>query len=100
LRGDGEPTGAPRQYGLAGQLPRERADVVPVLSSLLARHAREAWDNAHAAHAETGFPLAAGARSRVGRLCGYGNAIVAPQAEAFIRAALDLTPSSTAYWSP
>ena len=32
------------------------------------------------------FPLAHGAASRVGRLRGYGNAIVAPQAEAFIRA--------------
>ncbi len=34
------------------------------------------------------FPLAHGIANRVGRLCGYGNAIVAPQAEAFIRAAL------------
>lgn len=32
------------------------------------------------------FPLAHGAAGRVGRLRGYGNAIVAPQAEAFIRA--------------
>lgn len=36
------------------------------------------------------FPLAHGAASRVGRLRGYGNAIVAPQAEAFIRAFNDL----------
>ena len=34
------------------------------------------------------FPLAHGASARVGRLRGYGNAIVAPQAEAFLRAAL------------
>ena len=34
------------------------------------------------------FPLAHGAPNRVGRLRGYGNAIVAPQAEAFIRAFL------------
>jgi DNA (cytosine-5)-methyltransferase 1 len=32
------------------------------------------------------FPLAHGAAARVGRLRAYGNAIVAPQAEAFIRA--------------
>ena len=32
------------------------------------------------------FPLAHGAPARVGRLRGYGNAIVAPQAEAFVRA--------------
>ena len=36
------------------------------------------------------FPLAHGAAARVGRLRGYGNAIVAPQAEAFIRAFMDV----------
>ena len=35
------------------------------------------------------FPLVDGASARVGRLRGYGNAIVAPQAEAFIRAVLN-----------
>ena len=35
-------------------------------------------------------PLAHGAASRVGRLRGYGNAIVAPQAEAFIRAFMEV----------
>ena len=34
------------------------------------------------------FPLVNGAPARVGRLRGYGNAIVAPVAEAFIRAAM------------
>ena len=55
-----------------------------VLSSLLARHAQAAWDNAHAAYAETAFPLALGARSRVGRLRAYGNAINAKAAQVFI----------------
>lgn len=36
----------------------------------------------------TFFPLAHGAAARVGRLRGYGNAIVAPVAEEFLRAAL------------
>lgn len=36
------------------------------------------------------FPLAHGAANRVGRLRGYGNAIVAPQAAEFIRAAMDI----------
>ena len=35
------------------------------------------------------FPLVDGASARVGRLRGYGNAIVAPQAEAFIKAFLN-----------
>lgn len=39
------------------------------------------------------FPLAHGSARRVGRLRGYGNAIVAPQAEAFIRATMDFFSS-------
>lgn len=35
-------------------------------------------------------PLAHGTTARVGRLRGYGNAIVAPQAEAFIKAFMDI----------
>lgn len=35
------------------------------------------------------FPLAHGVANRVGRLRGYGNAIVAPQAEAFVRACME-----------
>jgi DNA (cytosine-5)-methyltransferase 1 len=34
------------------------------------------------------FPLAKGAVNRVGRLRGYGNAIVAPQAQAFVEAVM------------
>ncbi|MCH9835786.1 DNA cytosine methyltransferase [bacterium] len=36
------------------------------------------------------FPLADGTPSRVGRLRAYGNALCAPQAEAFVRARMDL----------
>jgi len=36
------------------------------------------------------FPLADGAAARVGRLRGYGNAIVAPQAQAFIEVVMDI----------
>jgi DNA (cytosine-5)-methyltransferase 1 len=36
-------------------------------------------------------PLECGATNRVGRLRGYGNAIVAPQAEEFIRAYMEIT---------
>jgi DNA (cytosine-5)-methyltransferase 1 len=38
------------------------------------------------------FPLAHGAAARVGRLRGYGNAIVATQAQAFIEAVMESTP--------
>lgn len=89
LRSDGEPSGTPCEHGLAGQLTRERADAVLVLSSLLARHARTAWDDAHAAYAELGFPLASGARSRAGRLKGYGNAINAEAARVFIECVME-----------
>ena len=74
---------------LGEQRPEEPLDVVRVLSRLLARHASAAWDDAYAAHAETGFPLAHGARSRVGRLRAYGNALVAPVAQGFIEAVMD-----------
>ncbi len=37
------------------------------------------------------FPLADGAPRRLGRLRGYGNALVAPQAQAFIEAYLEVT---------
>lgn len=43
------------------------------------------------------FPLAHGSTNRVGRLRGYGNAIVAPQAEAFIRAYMEIMQEGT--WS-
>ena len=36
------------------------------------------------------FPLAYGATARMGRLRGYGNALVAPQATAFIKAFMDI----------
>lgn len=37
-------------------------------------------------------PLAHGAFARVGRLCAYGNAIVAPQAQVFIESVMDCLP--------
>ena len=81
--------GASRQHGLEGQSAREYSDALSVLSSLLAWGAREAWGVAYDAYAETQHPLTKGAANRVGRLRGYGNAIVAPVAEAFVRAYLD-----------
>ena len=40
------------------------------------------------------FPLAYGIANRVGKLRGYGNALVAPQAEAFIRAYMEIAEFS------
>jgi hypothetical protein len=39
---------------------------------------------------DSGFPLAQKAEARVGRLRGYGDGIVAPVAEAFIRAYMEI----------
>ena len=60
-----------------------------VLSSILARHASEAWANAYATYAPIGFPLERNAKARVGRLRGYGNAINAVQAQVFIEAVIE-----------
>lgn len=89
MRNNKESAGAPCEHRLEGQSPGERADSLSVLSSLLARHASAAWGDAYAAHAEIGFPLAIGARSRVGRLRAYGNAINAEAAKEFIAAYME-----------
>lgn len=72
--------------GLAEQRAEQCADSVHILSSILARHAQAAWGEALHKNAEATHPLVRKALSRVGRLRGYGNALCAPQAEAFIRA--------------
>ena len=71
---------APCQRGLDRQPAGECADIVRVLSSVLARHAQTCWGEAFARYVSDAFPLAIGARSRVGRLRAYGNAINAEQA--------------------
>ena len=78
--------GASRQRGLDGQLAGEPADLVHLLSPLLARDAHQAWGEAIAADAEIGFPLGTGSPARVGRLRGYGNAIVPQVAAEFVTA--------------
>jgi hypothetical protein len=37
-------------------------------------------------------PIIAGSKNRIARLRGYGNALCAPQAEAFIRAVMEAIP--------
>jgi hypothetical protein len=83
---------SPHRRELEEQRIDESADPVRVLSRLLARHAQEAWADAYATYAEIGFPLAHGSRSRVGRLRAYGNAIVAPAAQAFVEAVMECRP--------
>lgn len=78
--------GASHRRGLEEQRSGEPADVVRVLSRILARHASEAWGNAYAGYAEIGFPIGHNAPARVGRLRAYGNAINAEQAVEFIKA--------------
>jgi len=76
--------GTPYQRGLDGQLPGKHPDALHLLSSLLARHAHSAWGDAYTAYAEIGFPLGRNAPNRVMRLRGYGNAINAEAATAWI----------------
>lgn len=86
---DAGQAGASCQWGLDGQPPREHPNALSFLSSLLAFYAEKAWGDAYAAYAEATFPLARNAKSRVGRLRGYGNAVCIPQAVAFVRAAME-----------
>ncbi|WP_081048566.1 DNA cytosine methyltransferase [Xanthomonas translucens] len=79
-----------RGRGLEEQRVRKLADALHFLSPVLARHAQEAWGQAAEAHAEIGFPLGKGHAARVGRLRGYGNAIVPQQAEQFIGAVMEI----------
>ena len=81
---------SPFGRGLAEQRTVQPSNAVCVLSSILARHASAAWPEAIAADAEVGFPLGKGSPARVGRLRGYGNAIVPQQAAEFIRAAIGI----------
>lgn len=60
------------------------------LSHILALAAQEEWGIAYAAYAETRHPLAKGAAARVGRLRGYGNAVVAEAAKTFIQSLMDI----------
>jgi len=61
------------------------------LSSILAYHATQCWEDAGWAKAgEASFPLIDGAASRAGRLRAYGNAINAEAATVFIEAYLDV----------
>ena len=76
--------------GLDEQRGRQLTDAVHILSSILARYAQEAWSETFDANARAAFPLATGERNRVGRLRGYGNALVGPQAEEFIRAYMEI----------
>ena len=86
LRGEVEAACASSGRGLDEQQPEQPANALCVLSSVLARHAQEAWPQAIAADAEVGFPIGTGSPARVGRLRAYGNAIVPQAAAEFVAA--------------
>jgi site-specific DNA-cytosine methylase len=79
--------------GLDEQPRGESSDIVHILSSILARHAQTAWGETFQQNARDAFPLTVGAINRVGRLRGYGNALCAPQAQAFIEAVMAECPA-------
>lgn len=80
------------QRGLDEQRGRESSNSLHILSSILARHAQKAWGETFQQNASDAFPLTTGAINRVGRLRGYGNAIVAPLAKEFIAAYMECCP--------
>lgn len=80
----------PHQLKLEGQPSGEYPDALRLLSSILARHAHQAWEVAHSAYAETRHPLGKGLHGRIGRLRAYGNAIVPQEAAEFVMSLMDI----------
>lgn len=83
---------SPYRRGLDQQSVDQPSDVVRFLSSVLARHAQEAWGQTFERHVSDAFPLIKGSLNRVGRLRAYGNAIVPQVAEQVIRAYMECRP--------
>jgi hypothetical protein len=78
--------------GLDQQSINQPSDAVRFLSSVLARHAQEAWGQTFERHVSDAFPLIKGVSNRVGRLRAYGNAIVPQVAAEVIRAYMECRP--------
>jgi hypothetical protein len=91
LRFDENPAYSSRGRGLDEQRLGELADPLRELSQIVAHHVEVCWGLTGWKNAGS-FPLATGAQARVGRLRGYGNAIVAPVAQAFIESVMDCLP--------
>jgi DNA (cytosine-5)-methyltransferase 1 len=79
-----------RRRELAEQRFRKSSDAVRELSQVVAYFTETCWSGPGWPQAVNPFPLSFGEIGRVGRLRGYGNSLVAPQAQAFIEAYLEL----------
>lgn len=89
LRWHREPDYSSRGRGLDEQLAGEPSDPLRLLSQILAHHTEIAWGKTSWKNAAA-FPLAELEPARVGRLRGYGNGLVAPQAQAFIESYIEV----------
>jgi hypothetical protein len=90
LRDDELQAGSSRKPGLERRSSRKHSDSLHLLSSLLARHAHQAWFDAYSAYAEIGFPLGHKCLARVARLRTYGDAINVEVAKTFVEACLEI----------
>jgi site-specific DNA-cytosine methylase len=79
---------ASRGRGLDQQRPDQPSDALHFLSSILARHASQAWQEAVVANARVSFPLTEISDRRTGRLKAYGNALDAETATRFLEAVM------------
>ncbi|MBA4164324.1 MAG: hypothetical protein C0510_06790 [Erythrobacter sp.] len=90
LRRFDEITRASCRQKLEEQRSEQSPNALCVLSSILARHASQAWSEAYETYASLGFPLRHGVRNRAGKLRAYGNGLDFATARGFCEAVAEI----------